>query len=80
MFAPTFMNRQNRDRAWKAAGKPGHRTSIRNQLLHPQYVRDFPDKAIQADKDFPDKAIQADNDVGNCYYKTYFPALYSWDD
>jgi len=69
MFAPTFMNRQNRDRAWKAAGKPGHRTSIRNQLLHPQYVRDF-----------PDKAIQADNDVGNCYYKTYFPALYSWDD
>ena len=67
MLAPLFMNRQNRDKAWRFAGKPGPRTSIRNQLLHPQYVADY-----------ANKAIQDDNGIGNTHYKTLFSVLYSW--
>lgn len=67
MLAPLFMDRKNRDTAWKAAGKPGPRTSTRNQLLHPQYVADYPDPDVQADSGF-----------GNCHYKTSFAVLYSW--
>ena len=67
MLAPLFMNRQNRDRAWKAAGKPGPRASHRNQLLHPQYVEDYPDTAARADTGF-----------GNGVYKTHFAVLYTW--
>ena len=66
-MGPAFMNMANRNKAWREAGKPGRRTSIRNQLLHPQYVADF-----------PDKEAQADNGLGNTLYKTHFAVLYSW--
>jgi hypothetical protein len=67
MTPPLFMNRQNRDRAWRDAGKPGCRVSHRNQLIHPNYVADC-----------PDKDAQADNGFGNTRYKTPFAVLYSW--
>lgn len=66
-MSPTFMDKANRDRAWKAAGRPGKRFSLRNQLTHPRYVEDY-----------PDAAVQADNGFGNCHYKTHFAVLYSW--
>lgn len=63
-MAPLFQNRANRDAAWKAAGKPGRRNSIRNQLLHPQYIADW--------------SHATETGFGNTEYKTPFAVLYSW--
>ena len=63
---PLYMHRENRDKAWKAAGMPGRRTTYRNQLLHPQYVEDF----IGTEKE--------DTGLGNTVYKTRFAVLYTW--
>lgn len=64
MIAPCFQNQQSRNEAWKAAGKPGRRTSIHNQLLHPQYVADW--------------TGPVETGFGNTQYKTHFGVLYSW--
>lgn len=63
-----YMKKENRDRRYKelkAAGYDVVRKSYRNQLLHPQYVEDF-----------PNKRIKEDTGLGNAWYKTYFKALY----
>jgi len=64
-----YMNRKNRDARYRELtnqyGKSNvSRSSIRNQLLHPQYVVDFTG---------PEKN---DTGFGNTVYKTYFKALY----
>jgi len=69
MAHENFMNMANRNaraKELKAQGKTVHLSSIRGQLLHPQYVRDY-----------PNPEIQADNGIGNAHYKTYFKVLYS---
>lgn len=67
-----FMNRANRDAAWKAAGGKNsglRRTSIRNQLLHPMYVEDY-------EKETGVLLTAADRGLGNTIYKTLFAVLY----
>jgi len=64
---PLFMDQKNRNAAWKAAGKPGKRNTTRNQILHPQYVEDY-----------PDQEVKDNNGFGNTLYKTPFAVLYSW--
>ncbi|RKY29348.1 MAG: hypothetical protein DRP74_08940 [Candidatus Omnitrophota bacterium] len=64
-MGPLFMSRAKRDKAWRKAGKPGRRNSVRNQLLHPQYVEDYQGQAV-------------DTGFGNTMYKTHFRVLYSW--
>lgn len=70
MIMRDFMNRQNRDKAFKEMQGQGitniHKSSIRNQLLHPQYVEDWPYPLSQAERGF-----------GNTIYKTHFSVLYS---
>jgi len=64
----TYMRKENRDaryRELKAQGKKVKKTSIRNQLLHPQYVKDWPNELSAEDKGF-----------GNTIYKTPFSVLY----
>lgn len=68
----TFMNRANRDAAWKAAGGKRSgliRSSIRGQCLHPQYVEDYT-------KETGVSLSAADKGLGNTIYKTLFPVLY----
>jgi len=64
----TYQNRANRDRRareLKAQGYLGvRRSSIRNQLLHPQYVEDAPEH------------LRSQTGFGNAVYKTHFAALY----
>ena len=63
------MKKENRDRRYrelKAEGVPNlRRYSIRNQLLHPMYVEDWPGCLSEHDKA-----------CGNTIYKTQFAALY----
>ena len=66
-IGPLFMNKANRDAAWRAAGKPARRRSSRSQLIHPQYIEDY-----------PDESIKRDNGIGNEHYKTHFAVLYTW--
>ena len=63
----TYQNRATRDskaRELKAAGYKVRRSSVRNQLLHPQYVDDYKG---------PEKN---DTGLGNTVYKTHFSVLY----
>jgi hypothetical protein len=63
-----WMKKENRDAEYKklkAQGLKVRKTSIRNQLLHPQYVNDWPHPLSDADKGF-----------GNTIYKTHFAVLY----
>lgn len=69
----TFMNKANRDAAYKQAGNRGRRSSISNQLLHPMYVEDYEQETGR-------KLTQADKGFGNTIYKTHFSKLYLLDD
>jgi len=69
-----FMSKANRDAEWKRlrAANPGRkyrRTSIRGQLLHPQYVDDYEQVTSR-------KLEPADRGFGNTIYKTPFAVLY----
>lgn len=64
-----FMNRANRDQAWRDGGKRGQRGSVRNQQLHPQYVEDYA-------KETGEVLTEADKGFGNTIYKTSFAAIY----
>ena len=69
----TFMNKRNRDDAWRAMSpeeKTRHRrTSMRNQLMHPMYVADY-------EKETGIKLTDADKGFGNNIYRTHFPVVY----
>jgi len=62
-----FMNKENRDRAWRESG--GKRSSVRNQLLHPMYVEDYESETGHV-------LTQADKGFGNSIYQTHFSVLY----
>lgn len=72
-MAGLYISKQKRDEIVKELNTKRitklRKTSIRNQLLHPQYVVDF-----------PNQEIKTDNNCGNPHYKTYFKCLYSWED
>jgi hypothetical protein len=68
-----YMNKANRDAAWIAGGKRGHRSSIRGQLLHPMYVADYEQETGVV-------LTEADKGFGNTIYKTFFKVLYQLDD
>lgn len=65
----TFMVKANRDRFWRNLSKEAktklRRTSMRNQLLHPMYVDDYPRALSKEETGF-----------GNTLYRTYFSAIY----
>jgi hypothetical protein len=62
-----YMNKANRDAEWNKSG--GRRSSIKNQLLHPQYVEDY-------EKETGVTLTVADCGFGNTIYKTHFATLY----
>ncbi len=67
----TYMKKEARDRRileLKAQGYKVRKTSIRNQLLHPMYINDYPHKLSDEDRGF-----------GNTLYKTFFSVLYSYE-
>lgn len=59
------VNRDARVRELKAQGKRISKTSIRNQQLHPQYVKDYQGTY--------------ETGFGNTDYRTYFSVLYTYD-
>jgi hypothetical protein len=66
-----FQKKENRDRRAKELKSQGYtvfRSSIRNQLLHPQYIEDWGEEISEADRG-----------IGNTIYKTHFAALYHLD-
>ena len=68
-----YMRKENRDKAYmtipKEERKNFKRSSIRNQLLHPQYVEDY-------EQVTGNKLSSADKGFGNQIYKTHFVVLY----
>lgn len=61
----TYQNRKLRDaraKELKDLGYTVHKSSVRNQLLHPMYVTDA--------------GFHGDRCLGNCEYKTPFAVLY----
>lgn len=70
MRTNTYMKRENRDRAFNEIPKEERinyvKRSMRNQLMHPMYVDDWPYKLSAADCGF-----------GNSIYQTYFKAIYT---
>ena len=63
-----YMNQVNRNakaRELQSRGFKVRKSSTRNQLLHPQYVEDYPRKLSTEDCGF-----------GNTIYKTHFSVLY----
>lgn len=64
-----FMKKENRDRVAREilqrTGIKHRKSSIKNQLLHPQYVEDWPHTLSDDDYGF-----------GNTIYKTHFSMLY----
>jgi hypothetical protein len=61
----TYQNKANRDAKAKELKSQGYvvkKSSIRNQLLHPQYVDDYEG--------------HVDTGLGNTMYKTHFAVLY----
>jgi hypothetical protein len=67
----TYMTKTKRDaraRELKAQGIATRKSSLRNQLCHPMYVKDFP---RQLDKD--------ECGFGNTIYRTHFLVLYTLD-
>jgi len=68
MIYELYMKKENRDKRYKELKKEGRivrRFSDKNQLLHPMYVEDY-----------PNKEIKEDYNIGNSYYKTQFSILY----
>lgn len=68
MIYELYMKKENRDKRYKELKKEGRivrRFSDKNQLLHPMYVEDY-----------PNKEIKEDCNIGNSYYKTQFSILY----
>ncbi len=63
----TFMNKANRDKAWKENG--GYRSSYGPSLLHPMYVEDY-------EQETGSSLTQDDKGFGNTIYKTSFSKLY----
>ena len=61
--------RDQRARELREQGVRVRRFSTRNQLLHPQYVEDYPRKLTSEECGF-----------GNTIYKTYFAVLYGIDE
>lgn len=65
-----FQNKENRDKKFKELKSLNNgsfnfkRSSITNQLIHPQYVEDF------------EGSEKSDVGLGNIVYKTHFPKLY----
>ena len=69
-MSENYMYQENRNKKVKELRNKGYvvrKTSIRNQLLHPAYV-----------KDYPNQSEKNDNGFGNTLYKTYFKSLYSY--
>lgn len=67
MIHLSYQTKANRDAKFKELKAQGHdvrKTSIRNQLTHPQYVEDF-----EGEEKF-------DTGFDNTVYKTYFSVLY----
>lgn len=67
-YVELFQSKANRDakvRELKAQGKNVTKTSICNQLVHPQYVKDYQGSY--------------ETGFGNTDYKTPFSVLYSYD-
>ena len=65
-----YMHKENRDaraRELKAQGYTVKKRSMRNQLMHPQYIRDYPG---------PEKY---DTGFGNTVYQTHFSCVYIVD-
>ena len=63
-----FQSRENRDAKAKVLQAEGHtvrRSSISNQLLHPQYLEDYGRELSREECGF-----------GNTIYKTHFAKLY----
>ncbi len=68
MIREKYISKELRDARYKelkAQGKSVYKSVAKGQCLHPAYVADF-----------ADKAIQADNGFGNTHYQTYFSKLY----
>lgn len=68
MIDELYLNKANRDSRYKelkTQGKDVRRSSIRGQLLHPQYIEDF-----NGDEKYQ-------TGLGNTVYKTFFSVLYS---
>ena len=68
MKSSLYMSKDNRDikaKELQSQGLAVRRSSISNQLLHPQYVEDYPRKLSPEECGF-----------GNTIYKTYFAKLY----
>jgi len=61
-------NRNAFAKKMKNEGRIVIKSSIRNQLLHPQYIEDMKDTISVKDKGF-----------GNTIYKTHFSVLYKVD-
>jgi hypothetical protein len=64
----TFEKKENRDKVYRKLKELGYRVSrgsIRNQLLHPEYVAEYRNMLTEAEKGF-----------GNTLYRTHFAALY----
>ena len=68
-----YMNKANRDAAFKAMSpedrRTHRRTSWRNQLLHPMYVEDY-------EKETGHTLAKEDKGFGNTVYRTHFSVLY----
>ena len=63
-----YMDKHNRDARAKELRQQGYkvtRSSMRNQLLHPMYVEDYPRQLTAKECGF-----------GNTIYQTHFAALY----
>ena len=68
MRSELYLSKATRDMRAKELKKLGLRVSrfsARNQLLHPQYVNDYPRKLTPEECGF-----------GNTLYRTYFAVLY----
>lgn len=68
MINELYLDRAKRDaraRELQAQGVQVSRSVVKNQLLHPQYVEDYPRKLTPEECGF-----------GNAIYKTHFATLY----
>lgn len=72
MYKTTYMNKENRDKAFNEIPKEERKNfvkrSMRNQLLHPMYIADYPRKLTSEECGF-----------GNTIYQTYFKVIYFID-
>jgi len=63
-----YLNQKARNQRAKELRTRGHnvrKSSVRNQLLHPMYIEDYPRQLTSEERGF-----------GNTLYKTYFKVLY----